>query len=419
MSTIIDDQKRIIDLIIEQAEIFDGRNLKLETSTIEKLGELYDDACDRILKTVEIHGVIDTTLKYQNLMNRIQIIITDYYNSAYKIITKTCGDYYGTGYDNTDQLIDLALDVEENARRVTITELKKLTPDPNAIEFMKNHAFEQVKGFSNSVLEALRSKLGESLVSGKIDKNQVRSMVADILNSSVSRADMIAQTELSLAYNSGVLARMREFNAVSGKKMLKYWHGFKFSVSTCTYCRPRIATIYDIDDNTEHLPAHPRCRCVWLPFVEGWDSPISTMFTRKSNMINRVYKPSEIYAKLNARLGIDYSDYLTVDDAARYLSGDRSSEFYTNLSKARAKAIKDKSASFDIALATAEDVMANEFNTQISFWRKLLAEGIVDNNVELLRKSYTAIKGVMILPWTGNQLYEFDKLLDIIERYTK
>jgi hypothetical protein len=60
--------------------------------------------------------------------------------------------------------------------------------------------------------------------------------------------------------------------------------------------------------------------------------------------------------------------------------------------------------------------MAKEYQMQMSFWKQYVSEAMVDKNVDVLNKSYEAIKGVMILPWTSKQLSGWNKLLDIIKK---
>lgn len=418
----VDPSKRIIDYIIEQAERTDGENIKIEERVMERISNLYDQMERRIMMTVETHGDIDTVLKYQNLMNRISGLVGEFYSAVYKTMLPEIGDYTQKGYHDFQHLIEIGHELQDKAKEVRVTEIagkKTSMPDPNAIEFMKNHAFEQVKAISNDILSRAKAEVGALLVSKKVvTRAELRKSLQKILDTSRNRADTIAQTELSMAYNRGALQRMDEFNRISGgNKMRKYWHGFKYSATTCPYCRPRIGNVYAIDDNSEMLPAHPRCRCVWLPFMEGWDTPINTMFTSRANMLNRVYQPDEIYKRLDARLGINYSKYLPADDASRYMAGDRSSEFYTKLAQARDMAIKDTMASFDIASEKAEANMAREFNIQMPFWKRYVSEAIADKSEEEMLKSVEAIKAIMILPWSFEQLDKWNKLLNDIQKH--
>lgn len=412
--------KTLIDLVIEQAEINDGRNLKIEQTIIKKVLSRYDSMGDRILSTIGIHGNIDSVLKYNNLMNRLQVIVEEFYADAYRIMTEECLDYLDRGYEQMGNLIETGIDAEKNLRAEVITELKKqIVPDQNTIEFMRTHAFEQVKGFSSTILESLRSTINQEMLTNKYNKKSIMDKVEKNLGVLRSRAETIAQTEMSMAYNNGELERIREFNKMSDTKMKKYWHGFKFSESTCSYCRPRIGNVYDVDNTLEVLPAHPRCRCIWIPYMDNWDKPISKDFTRNADMLARVYKPEEIYTKLNTKLGIDYAQYLKTADAAKYLSGDRTADFYKNLSIARDKAIKDKGDSFDIAIKIANDHMKSEYEMQIKFWIDYVSENIVDNNDTNLVNAYNGIKGVMLLQWSPAQLLNFSKLLDIIKGHIK
>lgn len=413
---------RIIDYIIEQAERYDSINIKIEEDALKKIRKLYDDMGDRILLTIDSHGDIDTSLKHQNLCNRIDRLVENFYSDAYKVIIPAIEKYVEKGYINTNNLIEVGLELENQIQNFQIREMARRTnignmPDPNAIEFMKKHAFEQVTNVSNTLMQQTRTAVGELFLQDIYDRNIIRERIEDVLRVNRSRADMIVQTELSMAYNQGFIQRMGEFNEVSNRRMMKYWHGFKYSKITCTYCRPRIGNKYTQDDHSEVLPAHPRCRCVWLPFIEGWDRQVSTIFTRNINMLKRVYTPDDIYRRMNERLNIDYASYLKLDDAVSYMSGDRSSAMLDKLSDARERAIKDTIASFNIATMDATMHMGREFNQQMRFWRNYVATAIVDKNDDVLDRSYEAVKGVMILPWNGKQLNEWNKLLRLVGQH--
>ena len=408
------DGKSIIDYLKEQIDIYDGTNVKIEKNVIDNAMDIYDKACDRILDIVVLSSDnIDTLLKMQTLITRINTPLSDMYTGMYKTIVPTLPGYYERGYMQCDDLIQIALEVSAKAQGIREN---RLNPDEHTIESIKYHAFEMVKGISDDIIKDLRGKMGMLLVSHNCTRENLMKEIEKTLHVNRSRAYMIAQTELSLAYNAGALARMREFNLLNDNTMKKYWYGFKYSEKTCSYCRPRIGNKYDIDDDSEHLPAHPRCRCVWLPFVEGWDTPISMDITRRADMLKRVYKPEEIYRKINNRLGIDYAQYMSEDIARKYINGYRSQDITSEILKARNHKIKDTMDDFDIAVASSNEVMRKEFVQQMNFWKRYVAENIVDNNTENLERAYEAIKGVMVLPWSGEQLSKWNKLLKYIKK---
>lgn len=412
---ILKDGMRIIDYIIEQIDIYDGSNVKIETDIINRILSEYDKLGDRILGITDIYGVgMDTLLKLQSLMTKIEREVSDTYTKWYNTLQPAVTSYYTRGYNQMDDLIQIGLDAQNEAQKI---HEMQLNPDAYSIDYIKNHSFEMVKGISDDLINKIRQKLGMLLVSNGYNKNNVSDAVEDILHKNRSHAQMIAQTEMSMAYNSGALKRMNEFNMTNGNTMKKYWYGFKYSVITCEYCRPRIGNIYDIDDDTEELPAHPRCRCVWLPFIEGWDSPISMDITRKADMLKRTLSPDEIYKKINTRLGINYADYMGEDNARKYISGDRSKTIKDALANARNMKIGDTASAFDISSKSSTEVMNSEFATQMNFWKKFVSKVIVDGDTKVLRNSYEAIKGVMVLPWSAEQLTKWNNLLKQISNH--
>jgi len=409
------DGLSIMDYVMEQMDIYDGVDLKIEQEVISKFMTIYDKMGDRILSITDIYGNdMNTLLKVENLSKKIDMQITSAYSQWYKLLYPAVASYYSRGYDQMDDLIQLALEVKAESQRI---HEMQLNPDAYSVDYIKNHSFELVKNISDQMISTTRAKLGEVLVANNYTKNNVSDAVQDILRTNRSRAQMIAQTEMSMAYNSGALKRMNEFNMINGNAMKKYWYGFKYSKVTCNYCRPRIGNTYDINDNSEHLPAHPRCRCVWLPFVEGWDEPISMDITRKADMLKRTLSPKEVYNKINTRLGINYADYMDIDDARKYISGDRSGAMKDSLAKARQNKINDTISDFDISSKSTTDVMNAEFKVQMDFWKKFTSKVIVDDDKKALRNSYKAIKGVMVLPWSGEQLDKWNKLLKQISNH--
>jgi SPP1 gp7 family putative phage head morphogenesis protein len=409
------DGLRIIDYIMEQADINDGINLKMEQNIINEILSEYDKLGDRILGITDIYGKdMKTLLQLQSLMTKIEREVADTYTKWYNILQPAVTSYYTRGYNQMDDLIQIGLDTQSEKQKI---HEMQLNPDAYSIDYIKNHSFEMVKGISDDLINKIRSKLGMMLVANRYSKNNVSDAVEDILRTNRSRAQMIAQTEMSMAYNSGALKRMNEFNMTNDDIMKKYWYGFKYSAITCEYCRPRIGNIYDIDDDTESLPAHPRCRCVWLPYVEGWDTPISMDITRKADMLKRTLRPDEIYKKINSRLGINYADYMNEEDARKYISGDRSKDIKDSLANARQKKIDDTASAFDISSKSTTEVMNGEFSTQMNFWKKFTSKVIVDGDTKALRNSYEAIKGIMVLPWSAEQLTKWNNLLKQISNH--
>lgn len=404
--------KKVLDYVIEQAAIYDGNNLDIENKTIDNMLELLATLSRQIDK-LYIND-IKTTLQYQVLINKIQVYVDNMYNNMYKLMMQDIEDHMDKGYADMDDLIEIGHTMLDKLQTQHTQEMKYLV-DKNSVDFMKKHAFEQVKGISNDIMQKMRTNISSMLLQGNASIKDIREEISKILDANKSRTITITQTEMSMAYNAGAIDRMNEFNRTSIKKMMKYWYGFKYSDRTCTICRPKIGTIYQANDSTHILPAHPKCRCLWLPYMDGWDTPISNIFTRNTNMINRVYSPDQIYTRINKRLGITYGKYLDINDAAEYLSGDRSEVMKSKIDIARDMAIDDTIAKMDTGTIDLGSEMGSEFKAQMGFWKKYVSRAMVDSKTDIINRSYEAIKGVMILPWTPEQLHQWNKLLLIIK----
>ena len=405
----------IVDYIKDQADRYDANNLQFEQDILFKIRKETDRYMDMIVNAVVVD--ITSVLIMQKLMISIQIIMDKYVLQCKKILLDTFSKYSDTAYKYTDDLIELGTTIEQKFNSDIKEQKSNKEYDEDTLDFIQNHSFELLKGHSQTKIEQIRSKLGDLFLKGKANKATVRAEIQRILGVNKSKAEEIAQTELSMAYNHGVLKRLKDYENLTGKKPKKYWHGFKYSASTCEYCRPRIGSVYDIDDDTESLPAHPRCRCIWLPILDGWDSPVNTSLISRANMLNTGYNKEMMYQRINTRLGINYASYMNEDAMSDYLSGERTPKIEKELNIARDRYISDMIDSFDIAKDLSRSHMSNEFNTQMSFWKKYIAGAMADNNIALLDNCYEAIKGVVVLPWNAEQLDKWNRLLDIIEKF--
>lgn len=405
---------RIMDYIIEQADRYDIKNLQFEEDIKFELSRTTDIYYNKILSKV----VTDVTsvLIMQKLMISIQQVFDQYLSNCKKIMMDTFDEYYLTAYNNTEDLISLGNEVMAKYNQVSEQRINH-EYDKETIEYIQEHAFELLKGHSYQKVERIRAELGNLFLNGKANKANVRSAIEKILNVNRSKAEEIAQTELSRAYSYGVQSRLNNYQKITGKAVKKYWHGFKYSDNTCEYCRPRIGSVYDLNDDTEELPAHVRCRCVWLPIMDGWDGPVDTRLIARANILNTAYNKDMIYLRINNRLGINYAEYMSDNAVNDYISGDRTEKIYNEMDKAREKYISDKISSFDIAKDSSKTHMSAEFNQQMNFWKKYVAGAMADNDLEVLDKSYEAIKGVMILPWNAEQLDKWNTLLGVISNF--
>lgn len=406
---------RIIDYIIEQADRYDIKNLEFENDIKFRLNRLTSRYYSRVLNKVNTD--ITSLIVMQKLISRIETTLNEYLSECKMILMDTFKEYYDVAYRNTGDLIDLGNELSRKFNYNISEQRVNNEYDEETIDYIQKHSFELLTGHTYQKIEKIRAELGDMFLSNKVNKASVRDAIERILEVNKSKAEEIAQTELSRAYNFGTMKRLREYQNLTGEKIQKYWHGFKYSLNTCEYCRPRIGNIYDLDDYEEELPAHVRCRCVWLPILNGWDAPLDTKLISRANMLNTGYNKDMMYTRINNRLDINYASYMSDEAVDDYISGDRTNRVYDEMNKARDRYIKDTVSSFDIAKDNSRMHMSSEFNQQMSFWKKYVAGAMADNDSDVLDRSYEAIKGIMVLPWSSSQLDEWNKLLGIISDF--
>ena len=406
---------RIIDYIIEQADRYDIKNLQFENDIKFKLQRLTNTYISRALNRV--HTDITSVLIMQKIISNIEAVLNEYLSECKRVLIDTFDEYYNIAYKNTGDLIDLGNELMAKFSQNISEQKVNREYDEETIKYIQQHSFELLKGHTWQKIERVRAELGDLFLSGKANKANVRNTIERVLEVNKSKAEEIAQTELSRAYNFGTMHRLNEYQKLTGEQVRKYWHGFKYSESTCEYCRPRIGQIYDLSDYTEELPAHVRCRCVWLPVLDGWNEPLDTRLISRANMLNTAYNKDMMYARINNRLGINYAAYLNDNALEDYIFGDRTNKVYGEMGKARDAYVKDTVDSFNIARDNSRTHMSAEFNQQMDFWKKYVAGAMADNDYDALDRSYQAIKGVMILPWNATQLDGWNSLLSYIDNF--
>lgn len=409
------EYNRVIDYIIEQADRYDIKNLEFENNIKFQLNRLTDKYYNLALSKV----TVDITSVYlmQKTISSIDKVLNEYLVACKKILMDTFAEYADVAYENVGDLIDLGNELMAKFNQDVLELKANKEYDEETIEYIQQHSFELLKGHTWQKIERIRAELGNLFLAGRANKANIRSAIEKILDVNRSKAEEIAQTELSRAYNAGALRRLYDYENLTGSATRKYWHGFKYSESTCEYCRPRIGNIYDLDDNDEELPAHVRCRCIWLPVLDGWDGPLDTKLISRANMLNTAYSKDMIYMRINNRLGINYASYLSDNAIEDYMLGDRTNKIYDEINKARDRYIKDTVSLFNIAKDVSRTHLSSEFNQQMDFWKKFVAGAMADNDRDMLNRSYDAIKGIMVLPWSSEQLDKWNTLLGFISNF--
>lgn len=402
----------IMDYIIDQMEQFDITNVVKEYTVISAISNQYEEMIKRIEGVAIMMGSMTSLAGAQLLINKVVECIKLFEKQSTQLLAKQTKEYQQMGYNHIGEIIDMANEIQKQQSKVS--EMKMY--DPNTIVNISDHACEQVTKFTNEKMSYVREEINKLFTAGEYNQKNIAKILETVVGDKY-RARLIAQTEMSFAYNKGVIERLYEFKTISGLDVKKYWYGFKYSEHTCKHCKPHIGSKFALDDDTYSLPLHPNCRCVWLPYIEGWDTPITVDITRNADMLKRTYSSDEIYRKINTRLGINYAQYLADGVAIRYIGGERGEEMANEFDNAKNIAVSKYIDDFGVKLVSPTKSLSTEYQQQMSFWSSYVASNMADDMKDNLVSASKGIKGTMALPWSGKQLNEFNKLLIAIDRY--
>ena len=123
-------------------------------------------------------------------------------------------------------------------------------------EELLNNALLKVSKMEQTTIDEIRKILAKGYEQGESWKEQKKNIEKKIKNP--VRAEMIAITELGFAYNTST---KNTYRGAGANKVM--WHA-SLDIKTCDSCRALHGQVFDID-NAPDNPAHPRCRCTWLP----------------------------------------------------------------------------------------------------------------------------------------------------------
>ena len=198
-------------------------------------------------------------------------------------------------------------------------------------EELLNNALSRVSKMEQSTIEDVRKILVKGHEQGENWKEQKKKIENRIKNP--VRAEMIAITELGHAYNTSTKNTYRQAGA---NKVA--WHA-SIDIKTCDICRTLHGQVFDID-NAPDNPAHPRCRCTWLPVFSE----------RNSRTFDNI--PKSIDKKENS----NYNRFRTQEELQRAAENMKviAEEYSVNPSKWSGRVIVDNKLLKDKALGRKE-----------------------------------------------------------------
>lgn len=250
---------------------------------IERLVERYDEAQRNLDQAVADRIAQAMDVAYRNLERELRAIYPQWESqgSLYAVqrrllLMEAMGDALNVirpeQQAEYERLFTEALQIShENGERLADELIRARDPGYPLQEFVAIPVEAAVAQARDGVARLYRhSEDFRNTASGVIEQGliqgwgtgKVANALRDQLGVTKSKAETIARTEMSSAFNTAAKQRYQENG-------IEYVQWFTTpSDRLCAYCLSREGKVYRIEEAI--VPAHPRCRCLLSPWSERW-----------------------------------------------------------------------------------------------------------------------------------------------------
>lgn len=176
-----------------------------------------------------------------------------YISSAYQRgLASAAKNLKGQGVEVSDRWLDSAFFQPVHADRAGL---------------IYTRAFSELEGVTQAMGTKISQSIARGVIEGKGMRQIARELVRDVNNIGLTRARMIARTEVISAHAEASLASYMEAGVQGVKVKAEFVTAQDNKVcSKCQALEEMAPTT--VEKAQGMIPVHPNCRCAWLPVVE-------------------------------------------------------------------------------------------------------------------------------------------------------
>lgn len=174
---------------------------------------------------------------------------------------------YQKGVEHADRsLTQAGMDVPDEPIRLVFQ--KPVHAEKLALLFERN--FQELYGIAQATNQQVSRMLADGLAQGQ-NPRTIASRINDrVDNIGITRSRTLARTEIIRAHAESTLTRFEEFGVDEVGVLAEF--STAGDARVCPICEGLEGTIYPVDEARGLIPAHPRCRCAWLPVTQPVES---------------------------------------------------------------------------------------------------------------------------------------------------
>ena len=133
----------------------------------------------------------------------------------------------------------------------------------DSVGIIYSRAYEGLKGITQAMSSQISSILANGLITGTDPLTLARQINGRVDKIGITRARTLARTETINAYTQSSLNTFETMGIEEVGLSVEYATAGDDRVSTI--CQSREGNVYSIEDARGIIPAHPNCRCTWIP----------------------------------------------------------------------------------------------------------------------------------------------------------
>lgn len=135
----------------------------------------------------------------------------------------------------------------------------------DALFIIYEQAFSELKGITESMSQQIQRVLADGIRSG-LNPYKVADQINSVVDKvGIKRAKLLARTETVRAHAEGTLNTLEQLGVDEVSAEVEW--GTAGDDRVCPICAPMNGVVFDIREAHGKIPAHPLCRCAWLPMV--------------------------------------------------------------------------------------------------------------------------------------------------------
>lgn len=124
--------------------------------------------------------------------------------------------------------------------------------------------FNELKGSTDNMIQQISRVLVDGITNGQ-SKRTIAKAINEVVKKSEARAELIARTEVIRAHADAQLNEYKQWGVHGVSAKAEFLTAGDARV--CSRCAALEKQIFSIEEAQGMIPLHPRCRCIWIPYI--------------------------------------------------------------------------------------------------------------------------------------------------------